>query len=188
MRTLTRVTLVGLALAFGLVAPVAGQQPTVVTDLVRDISDVESKLMQLAREFPADKYGWRPGEGVRSVGEVFMHVAADNYLLSSAVGSAAPATTGIKHEDYNTAAAYEKRQLGRDAIIAELEKSLTHFKAAVSGTAAAKLGTNVSVFGGNYTVQQLLILATTHLHEHLGQAIAYARSNNIVPPWSRGGQ
>ena len=27
--------------------------------------------------------------------------------------------------------------------------------------------------------------ATTHLHEHLGQLIAYARSNGVVPPWSR---
>jgi hypothetical protein len=29
------------------------------------------------------------------------------------------------------------------------------------------------------------ILTVGHLHEHLGQLIAYARSNNVVPPWSK---
>lgn len=57
----------------------------------------------------------------------------------------------------------------------------------MSGTPADKLGTSLKLFGQDFTVQQLLILATTHLHEHLGQAIAYARSNGIVPPWSRRG-
>ncbi|HWP37569.1 MAG TPA: DinB family protein, partial [Gemmatimonadales bacterium] len=140
MRSLTRFTFLGLALALSLAAPLAGQQPTVVADLVNDINDVESKLMQLARAIPADKYDWRPGAGVRSVGEVFKHVAADNWLLASAAGSPAPSTTGIRHEDYNTAGAYEKRQLSRDAIITELEQSLAHFKAAVSGTPSSKLG------------------------------------------------
>jgi uncharacterized damage-inducible protein DinB len=57
----------------------------------------------------------------------------------------------------------------------------------MEGTAAAKLTEKVDLFGSSYTVQQLWVLTTTHLHEHLGQAIAYARSNGVVPPWSRGG-
>jgi uncharacterized damage-inducible protein DinB len=186
MRSLTRLAFLTVAMSVGLVAAAAGQQPTVVADLLQDLNDVESKLTQLARAIPADKYDWRPGEGVRSVGEVFKHVAADNWLLASAAGSPAPPATGIKHEDYNTAGAYEKRQLGRDAIVTELEQSLAHFMAAVSGTPAARLGSKTQVFGGEYTVQQLLIIGTTHLHEHLGQMIAYARSVGVVPPWSRG--
>jgi len=35
------------------------------------------------------------------------------------------------------------------------------------------------------TRRAMWIGATTHLHEHLGQLIAYARSNGVVPPWSR---
>lgn len=39
------------------------------------------------------------------------------------------------------------------------------------------------MFGQSFTMQQGWIMATTHLHEHLGQMIAYARSNGVKPPW-----
>lgn len=38
--------------------------------------------------------------------------------------------------------------------------------------------------GGETTVGDIWIRAVTHLHEHLGQSIAYARTNEVVPPWS----
>ena len=38
------------------------------------------------------------------------------------------------------------------------------------------------------TKRGLLLFSAEHMGEHLGQSIAYARVNNIVPPWSaRGG-
>ncbi len=116
-----------------------------------------------------------------------MHVAADNYLLPSALGHAADPATGITGADYKTAQAYERRQLGRDATIAELEKSFAHLRRSMSATPAARLGERVSMFGQTFTVQQTWILTTTHLHEHLGQLIAYARSNGVTPPWGQGG-
>jgi uncharacterized damage-inducible protein DinB len=197
-----------LTLAATLVAattlPVAAQQPTntanasnagspgagaasLTADLLTDIGQVEKKVMGLARAIPADKYGWRPGEGVRSVGEVLMHVAADNYLLPAALGHAADPATGIKGDDYKAAQAYERRQLDRDATIAELEKSFAHLKRSLSSTPAAGLGKQVSMFGQTFTVQQTWIMTATHLHEHLGQLIAYARSNGVAPPWGQGG-
>lgn len=173
------------AASFVLLASTAAAQSALMTDVLRDVSQVEQKLVALARAMPADKFDWRPGEGVRSVGEVFKHVAADNYLLSAGAGSAAPAATGIKVEDYNTAVAYENRKLDRDAIIAELEASFAHVKKAMSATTDSKLQETVSLFGGEMTIQQLWVLEAGHIHEHLGQSIAYARSNGVVPPWSR---
>jgi uncharacterized damage-inducible protein DinB len=171
--------------SLALLASAAAAQSGVMADMLRDVGQVEQKLVGLARAMPADKFDWRPGEGVRSVGEVFQHVAADNYLLSAGAGTAAPAATGIKAEDYNTAVAYESRKLGSDAIIAELEASFAHVKTAMSATTASRLGEKVSLFGGEMTIQQLWLVEVTHIHEHLGQAIAYARSNGVVPPWSR---
>ena len=190
-----------LALAAALVAtttlPAAAQQPTnaaggtaptgLTADLLMDLDQVEKKMMGLARAIPADKYAWRPGQGVRSVSEVLMHVAADNYLLPAAAGHAADPKTGIKGDDYKTAQAYERRQLGRDSTIAELERSFAHLKKSLSSTTSARLGEQVSMFGQKFTVQQTWIMTATHLHEHLGQMIAYARSNNIAPPWGQGG-
>jgi uncharacterized damage-inducible protein DinB len=175
--------LTGLALSLS-AAPALDAQGSLASDLMKDISEVESKLVGLAKAIPADKYAWRPGAGVRSVGELFMHVAADNYLIPAAAGTPAPPETGIKGDDYKTAGAFEKKQLDRDATIRELEASFNFVKGALRA-ADGSMGKTVKLFGQDHTLQQVWILTTTHLHEHLGQAIAYARSNGVVPPWSQ---
>ena len=48
-----------------------------------------------------------------------------------------------------------------------------------------KLGDQVKMFGQSFTTQKLWVSGTTHLHEHLGQLIAYARTNGVKPPWSQ---
>jgi len=152
-------------------------------DLLEDIGQVERKLLGLARAIPEEKFGWRPGEGVRSVSEVVMHVASDNYLIPAALGFPADPATGIKGEDYNTAVAFEKRPVTKAQAIAELEKSFAFVKQSLGATGAPQLGKSVKMFGQSFTMQQGWIMATTHLHEHLGQMIAYARSNGVKPPW-----
>ena len=156
-------------------------------DLLMDVTQVEQKVMGLARAIPADKYGWRPGPGVRSVGEVLLHVAADNYLLPAMLGHPAAPATGIKGDDFKTAQTFERRQLSRDSTIAELQRSFAHLKASLSSTRADRLAAPISAFGQPSTVQRMWVATATHLHEHLGQLIAYARSNNVVPPWGQGG-
>jgi uncharacterized damage-inducible protein DinB len=163
----------------------AQEHKTVMADLLFDVTQAEEKIMGLARAMPEESYSWRPGEGVRSVGEVFQHVAADNYLLPALQGIAAPAETGIKPDDYQTAVAYETREIDREAIIADLETSFAHLKQAMSDVPGSKLGDELSVFGQTFTARQLWVLTVTHLHEHLGQSIAYARTNGVKPPWSR---
>jgi uncharacterized damage-inducible protein DinB len=172
-------------LALAAAVPAAAQAPNVVADLVADVAEVEKKLVGLANAIPADKWEWRPGAGVRSVGEVFKHVAADNYLIPAGLGYAADASTGIKGDDYKTAVAYEGRKMDKAQTIAELEKSFAHLKKSMQATTPAKLGDPVKLFGMPFTMQRAWILGTTHLHEHLGQMIAYARSNNVKPPWSQ---
>ena len=113
-----------------------------------------------------------------------MHIAADNYFLPAVMGTAAPAETGIT-KDYKSAAAFEKRTVSRDALSGELEKSFTFLKASMAATPDAKLDAPIEVFGQKNTTRGMWILTVSHLHEHLGQLIAYARSNNVVPPWSK---
>lgn len=165
----------------------AAAQSGLMADLLKDVSEVESKLVGLAKAMPEATYSWAPGEGVRSVGGVFQHVAADNYLLPALLGVAPPAATGIKAAEYPTVQAYETRKVDRATVIADLEASFAHLKKAMMDTPDAKLGEKVKFFGQEQTIQQVWVLTTTHLHEHLGQSIAYARSNGVVPPWSRGG-
>jgi uncharacterized damage-inducible protein DinB len=164
----------------------AGQQPSIVTDLLTDIDQARSKLVQLAEAIPEGSWGWRPGEGVRSVGEVFLHVTADNYLLPAALGTPAPESTGIDGEDYATVQAFEARSLDKAQTIAEMQASFDHLVEAIGRTDERGLAQEVRIFGGEWSGQGFLVLTATHLHEHLGQMIAYARTNGVVPPWSGG--
>jgi len=161
-------------------APTAG----LMADILRDVGDVERKVVGLARAVPADKYAWRPAPGVRSVSDVVMHVASDNYLFPAILGTPAPQATGVT-ADYKTAQAFEKRQIPRDSAIAELERSFAFLKKTLAAAPEARLGEKVSMFGQQFTMQQAWFLAAVHLHEHLGQFIAYARTNGVTPPWSQ---
>jgi uncharacterized damage-inducible protein DinB len=160
-------------------------KPPLVGDLLRDVAQVKDKMIQLAEAMPENTYDWRPMEGVRSTGEVFKHVVSDNYLLAAAAGHAAPASTGIMAEDYGTAVAYEARSMSKAEVVAALKASFDHIETALGQETMDDLMGDISVFGMDMTGRGLWILTVTHLHEHLGQGIAYARSNRIVPPWSR---
>ena len=167
-------------------AHAAGDQPAVVGSLLRDLAQVERKVVALAEAIPETAYAWRPAEGVRSVSEVLMHIAADNYFLPTFTGLPAPAGTGIKDGDYPSVQAYEGRQVTKAEALQELRDSFAHLRSAFDTADEAALASQLDVFGSTMSGLDLAVLTTTHLHEHLGQMIAYARSNGVVPPWSQG--
>jgi len=189
MRSTLRFMALQAALALACALPIAAQAAppagSVTADLLADIGDAERKFISLAKAIPADKFDWRPGPGVRSVGEVVLHVAADNYLIPAAIGFTPDPKTGIKGDDYKTAQAFESRKLGKDAAIAEMEASFAFLKKSLQATTSARMSEQVKLFGQPFTMQRAWILGTTHLHEHLGQLIAYGRTNSVKPPWSQ---
>jgi uncharacterized damage-inducible protein DinB len=135
----------------------------------------EKQILDLAEATPADKYGWRPGAGVRSISEVYMHIAGGNYLLGGFAGIKAPA--GLDRE-------MEKHVTEKAKVIDELKKSFAHLRAGIVATSDADLDKAVKIFGRDSTVRGVLLAAVSHEFEHLGQSIAYARMNGIVPPWT----
>ena len=94
------------------------------------------------------------------------------------------ASSGIT-SDFATIATFEKRPLTKDQIVAELEASFSHLHRAMGLTTDQNLGETIKCFGQDWTRQRAMVLTVTHLHEHLGQSIAYARSNGVAPPWSK---
>ncbi len=176
--------LLGCAVAAPLSAQNSSTAPLVV-DLMKDIDGAATKFIALAKAMPPAKMSWRPDASARSTGEVFLHVASDNYLLPSGFGNAIPASTGIKGDDFKTLTTYEKRALTGEQIVADLEQSFAHLKASMAKTTSDDLMKPVTMFGMKSTAQGMWILTATHLHEHLGQLIAYARSNGVTPPWSK---
>jgi uncharacterized damage-inducible protein DinB len=184
MNNLLRFAVTPIAAAALAVSLTAQTRDGVMGDLLKDVGDVEKKVLDLAKAIPESAYAWRPGPGVRSTGEVLQHIAADNYFLPALLDKPAPKETGITKE-YKTAAAFEKRPMNKAAVIAELEKSFAFLRTSMTATTDAQLNTAIDVFGQKGTARGLWITTATHLHEHLGQLIAYARSNSVTPPWSK---
>ena len=174
-----------LALFLSFALPATASAQGLMAEMHTSVNNVQKKITDLAKAIPEPAYSWRP-TGARTVGEVLQHVAADNYLIPIAMGKAAPASTGIIGTDYKTVQAYEKRKLTKDQILAELDASFAHLHSAMGLTTDTNLNEPMKFFGQDYTRQRAMLDTVTHLHEHLGQMIAYARSNNVVPPWSRG--
>jgi uncharacterized damage-inducible protein DinB len=175
-----------ITLFLALILPLGAQEREgVMGDLIRDVTRVEAKIVGLAKAMPVSAYEWRPNKGVRSTGEVLTHVAADNYFMPVLMGMAAPAETGIDAKGRHEAVvAFEKRAMTREQVIAELERSFKFLKQAMTDTPDAKLEEQPKFGSRKMTTRELWIVTDSHLHEHLGQLIAYARSNNVTPPWS----
>jgi hypothetical protein len=145
-----------------------------------DLDTLHAKFMALAQAIPADKYSWRPTKGVRSVSEVFMHIASEwLYYDPRSVGGNPPADFGAPKD----AMAKLETITAKADVIAQLEKAWTYGRAQVAGADPATLTGPIKPWG--LTIDQVAIDFTADLHEHLGQLIAYARSNGVKPPWSK---
>lgn len=156
-------------------APAAPAKADFRTDLIGNMEGAESKLLDLALAIPQEKYGWRPAPDVRSVSELFMHVVGGNYFIASFVGAQPP--SGFTPD-------MEKSVTDKAKVIAAMKESFAHARSAASKVSDADLEKTRQLFGHETTYRSILLLLATHLHEHLGQSIAYARMNGVTPPWS----
>ena len=147
-------------------------------EILAQIEDAEKKLTALAEAMPAEKYGWRPAEKIRSVGEVFMHVAGGNYFLPTFWNVKAP--EGINPREF------EKSGADKAKVLATMKASFEHARNAIKNAPEADLTKAIKLFGNDATIRQAMMVVATHNHEHLGQSIAYARMNGVAPPWSAG--
>ena len=137
---------------------------------------VSRQLIALAEAIPADKYAWRPAPGVRSVSEVFMHIAQANFYLLSVTGPKMPAE--MMSNDV------EKTITAKADVIRWLKQSLDAVKTARAELKPGDLERKVKIAGKVAMVDGMYLRIIIHDNEHMGQLVAYARMNGIVPPWS----
>lgn len=154
-------------------AVTSGDEPVFVQEFIGQIDFIEGRLIQLAEAMPDDKYNWTPTEGVRTVGEVYLHVAETNYYLIAMM-------KGVKPTPEK-----EKSPTDKKTALSMLEKSFEAVKDATGKLTEADLNKEVEAFGMKFSLRNFMISMLGHSHEHLGQSIAYARMNGIVPPWSK---
>jgi uncharacterized damage-inducible protein DinB len=138
---------------------------------------VSRQLVALAEAIPAEKYTWRPGPGVRSTGEVFMHIATSNFYLLNATGAKVPPDFAGLDPD--------KIATDKPKVIDWLKRSLEAVRQAHPSVTSADLQKKVTIAHRDVTVDGVYLRILVHANEHMGQLVAYARMNGIVPPWSK---
>lgn len=143
--------------------------------------DAAKKLKSLAEAIPENKYNWRPAKGVRSIGEAFTHAGASLYLLASFAGATPPEGAPKSFEE---TMAMEKAAT-KKSVLELLDKSLAWGREAAMAATPEMLGKPVDFFGNAIDGRTLYLVLAAHLHEHLGQEIAYARAVGVTPPWSQ---
>jgi hypothetical protein len=182
----TLAVVVGLAGVSGTVgaqaAPDRDAAILVRKEYLLDLDTLQSKFLALAQAIPADKYSWRPAPGVRSVGEVFMHVASEYYVYTPMSFGAARSPAIAKGQPAMDA--FEKMST-KDDVLKHLKEGFAYATTAVNGLDPSTLTGTKKLFGGDYTIVATSDGMLADMHEHLGQLIAYCRMNGIKPPWSK---
>ncbi len=183
-RTALKCALLTACLMLSSAEYVAGQDAAMVrAEIATTMETAGRKMVALAEAMPQEAYGWRPSEGVRSVSEVYMHIVGTNYWFPTVVGGEPPRASGVTSA-YQTVPPLE-RETDKATVVAALRASFEYVVEFIRNAPAERLDEVVDMFGQTTTYRGVLVETTIHLHEHMGQSIAYARTNGVTPPWSR---
>ena len=151
-------------------------------EFLANLDGLQKKFLALADAIPAEKYSWRPAPGVRSIGEVFMHIASEYYYWTPAVWGATPSTVVVPAN--NGFANFEKNSTKAD-VMKHMNEGFAFAKKTIEGLDEAKLTGRQKVFNRDIQVIEMAFDMTDDLHEHMGQLIAYSRSIGVKPPWTK---
>jgi hypothetical protein len=143
---------------------------------VLDLQQMQDKFTKLAEAIPQGKFSWRPSADIRSISELFLHVASSGFFFPTMKG--APPATGFSPKDF------EKSTTDKAKIIEWLNKSFAYDIASVQGMCNADFAAPLPKLGPDTNQGDVVYLLVSHAHEQLGIAIAYSRSVGVVPPWT----
>ncbi len=146
-------------------------------EMMRHFDDSMSKIIALAAAMPADKYLWKPSEPSMPVGHVYAHIARYNFGYL-AIEMKLPAASGLQLDTLEA-------MRNKEQLVALLRRSNDYVKASVGRMTPAQLDATTTLYGRSVQQWAVLVQLVAHMNEHLGQSIAYARANNITPPWSQ---
>ena len=175
------------AILLVVIKPVSALNPpsdiVIVNEFIGQTEFIQGRLGQLAEAMPEATFGWRPTEGVRSVSEVYLHAAFANYICVTVSGGTVPEEVGFVM-DFSKAHDWDTQTTDKAAVIEKMNESFDILKKRMAELTQEDLDRQVEVFGMTMSVRNFMISMIAHCHEHLGQGIAYARMNDVTPPWS----
>jgi DinB family protein len=139
--------------------------PTTAQSINANFDSVNRRLLEMAKDFPADKYEFKATPEVRSFREVIVHVFSGNVYAAKAGRGETANWDELDPKAYKTKA----------EVVSAFEKSIADSQGALKAVPAEKLSQSVTPW----------LAVIEHSAEHYGQLVTYYRLNHIVPPESR---
>ncbi len=140
-----------------------------------ELTHVTRQVLALAEATPADKFGWSPVPGVRTFSQIYMHIAIANFGLLHVTGPKLP--EGLKPGS-------EKSVTEKSQVIDWLKRSFEAVRAERARLQPSDFARKVKNGRYDATVDGMYLRILVHANEHMGQAVAYARTAGFAPPWS----
>lgn len=162
-------------------APVVAQAPAkapgYADELLRSWNEVGNKLIEMAEDFPEEKYDYRPTPEVRTFAEQLLHVAGSTYFFRDLAEGKEPGEENLSREEYKTKA----------DIVAALKKSVAAGADYIRQIGDAGLSKPVKYPWSEQPTNQAGVWTTAleHAGEHYGNLVVYYRLNGLIPPASR---
>ena len=156
-----------LMLTAGALVFAQAQKPTPAQSIAGNFNSINRRLLEMAKDFPEEKYDYRPSKEVRSFGEVMVHIMAGN-TYAAKVGRG-------DNADWEAEEANPKAFKGKAEIVAAFQKSVDDATASLKAIPAEQFTKSIAPW----------ISVIEHSGEHYGQLVVYYRLNGLVPPASR---
>ena len=135
-------------------------------------------VVRSAEKVPENLFSFRATPEVRSMAELFGHVADAMFSMCSTAAGTKPPRTGI-----------EKVVISKPALIAALKEGIGYCNSVYDSMTDQKGSTEtVPFYFGPTPRLSVLYFVVTHTYEHYGNLVTYMRLNKIVPPSSEAPQ
>ena len=167
-----KVTLAALVLALSV--PQAASAQTVTSSLLGLFEITKDNIMASAQMLDEEMYAFRPTDEVRSMGELFAHIANAQFAFcSAAAGESSPQTEN-----------YEETRTTKAQILDALASGFAYCDGVYARMTDEMGARSVNFFTGPNTAFGVLAFNSAHNYEHYGNLVTYMRINGIVPPSS----
>ena len=166
MKSIQRASVLAIFVGLVLCTAVAQNPPRSTADLVRGhFVSINRRVLEMAKDFPDDKYDFRLKPEMRSFGGVIVHIASGNVYAAKA----------WRGENVNWDELDPKNYKTKAEVVGLLEKSIADANATLKTLPDASFANSVEPW----------LSVTEHTAEHYGLLVAYYRANGLVPPASR---
>jgi len=147
------------------VAQVRQQPPTTTQAINGNFASINRRVLEMARDFPEDKYDYRPNKDVRSFAEVIVHIISGNVYASKAGRGEQVAWDELDPKNYKT----------KTEIVSALQKSIEEATSVLNTVPEERYTKTLAPW----------MDVIEHAAEHYGQLVVYYRANGLTPPASR---